>query len=389
MKTEQQLIGAAIVLLGLGGVFYVTQSSEKAEREQRSGAAAKAGYPQLTLNKEASGKLTKLEFTNGDKPAVVLEKKGDTWEITAPIQAKANQADVKSLLDSLEGLKVSESLDRTTSTYEQYEVNDGKGLHFVAYEGDAKKVDAVFGKSGSRGQTLRVLGQDGVWIAAGYQSGYFTKDAKGWRDKSILKVEEGSATEVAIENANGRYAFVREGDNWQGTFVANPNAPAEPEPKADDESAKDDEGKKGDKGKKEKKKEKKGDAQDRSSKGGWTKLDGKKVEDLLRAVKSLNAIDFADDKDDTGLDAASSSGGVLEIKLKDGDRKLLVGKKQKGANRFAKTPNDATVYVISSWAADWITAAPSKFEKADEKAGDKKDGDAPDIDLGGLDLGGE
>ena len=71
MKTEHQLIGALALLAALGGVYFVTQSSEKAEREQRTNV--KAAYPQVSLAKDAADKLTKLELKNGDKPAVVLE----------------------------------------------------------------------------------------------------------------------------------------------------------------------------------------------------------------------------------------------------------------------------------------------------------------------------
>ena len=398
MKTEHQLIGALALLAALGGVYFVTQSSEKAEREQRTNV--KAAYPQVSLAKDAADKLTKLELKNGDKPAVVLEKKGDAWELTAPVAAKANQNDIKSLLGKLAELKIAESLDRGTGTYDQYEVADGKGVHFSAFEGDAKKLNLVFGKSGSRGQMMRVVGQDGVWIASGYDAGLFGRDGKGWRDKTVLKLEDASAVEIAIENERGSFAFVREGDNWQGTFAANADykpattddAPAEGDEKADDKAEKKDKKKDAKKADKKAEKKDKKKAEDRSKKGSWTRFEGKKVEDLLRSFKSLNAIDFAEASDDTGVDAAAKTGGVITIKLKDGDRKLFVGKPQKGANRFVKTANDDTVFVISSWAADWVTSGPEKFEKPDEKAeGDKPaaGGDMPDLDLGAMGLGGE
>ena len=111
---------------------------------------------------------------------------------------------------------------------------------------------------------------------------------------------------------------------------------------------------------------------------------------MLRAFKTLNAVDFADEKDDTGLAAAAKEGGLVTITMKDGTvHKLVVGKKQKGTNRFIQKEGDATVFVISSWSADWAVAEPKKFEKKEEKAADPKappgdphgGDDMPELDL--------
>ncbi len=149
-----------------------------------------------------------------------------------------------------------------------------------------------------------------------------------------------------MENKNGLFSFSKNDDKWAGTFT-----PRE----------------KGKLGKPAKK---------------WEKFDEAKVKDLLRAYKNLNAEDFGDEKSDTGLDAAAEHGGVMKIKLKDnaGDITIKVGKTSKGSSRFAvKDGGDGTIYVLSSWSADWAVAEPKKFEKADDKKGDKKPGEGEDL----------
>lgn len=435
MKPEQKIAAAVAVLLALGGAFYFTRDSAKAEREAHSGASTKANLPSISVPKEEADKITKVELKNADKEQIVLEKKGDVWEITKPIQAKANKNDIKSLLDGLKDLKTTDVIDRTTAGYEQYGVADGKGVHFVAYKGADKALDLVFGSSGTRGQMVRVVGTDGIWIAQGYQSHLYTKETKNWRDKSIVEFEEANVASVEIENENGKYIFTKAGDNWSGTFKDSGkpkkkkeedkrDADKKPEgadPKKEDakkegdkkpDAKKDDkkpeEKKAGDKKPEEKKLEAKEAGEKKKPSGdGWEKFDGKKVEDMLRAFKKLNAIDFADDGAakapgstadavDTGLDDTAKSavdGGPAKITItfKDGKSVVLyVGKTQKGTNRFVKKPDDPTVWVISSWSADWATAEPSKFEKKEEKKDDKKPGDphgAPDdLDMGDLEL---
>ncbi len=422
MKPEQKIAGAVAVLLALGGAFYFTRDSAKAEREAHSGASTKSDLPNITVVKEEADKITKLEFKSGDKEQIVLEKKGDAWEITKPIQAKANKNDIKSLLDGLKDLKTKDVIDRTTAGYEQYDVSDGKGVHFVAYKGGDKAIDVIFGKSGTRGQMVRVVGTDGIWIADGYQSHLYTKEVKNWRDKSIVEFEEANVASVEIENENGKYIFTKAGDNWSGTFKDSGKPKKKEEDKKDDAKAdkKDDkaepkkDGDKKDEKKPEAKKDdakkdegdkkpeakkdepKKDEGEKKPSKDGWEKFDGKKVEDMLRAFKKLNAIDFADAGAETGLEdtaKAATDGGPAKVTItfKDGKSVVIyVGKTQKGTNRFVKKTDDATVWVISSWSADWATAEPSKFEKKDEKKVDKKDGDPhgghDEPDLGDLDL---
>jgi hypothetical protein len=374
MQTTHKLYAALAVLVALGGVFYFTNSNAKAEKDSHN-LAAKTDLPDLTLKPEVVERATKLEFKAPDKDAVVLEKGADGWEITAPMKAKANQADVKSLFEALQKLKTTDAIDRGAGAYEKYDVADNKGTRFTLTAGTDKPIDVIFGQSGSRGQTVRVVGRDGVYVADGYQASLFNKDIKGWRDKTILKLEDANVASVTVENDNGKFLFTRDGDNWSGKFDKNPNKKAEPEEKKDEKADKKDE-KADKKDEKADKKDEKKDGEEKPAEPknpGWEKFDGKTVENMLRAFKTLNAVDFAEEKDETGLGAAVKEGGLVTITMKDGTvHKLVIGKKQKGTNRFTQKAGDDTVFVISSWAADWAVADSKKFEKKEEKKGDPK-----------------
>jgi hypothetical protein len=394
MKTEHKVIAGLALVAVLGGLVYFSSKDATVEKEQRQTSASKTDLPNVTLLPEQLEKVAKIELKNTDKPdkpAIVLEKKGADWMITAPIQAKANQGDVKTLVDGLKELKITEAIDRGTAGYDQHEVSDAKASHMTISDGaGGKLLDVYFGKKGGRGQMLRVAGTDGVFVDPDYSPFAASKDVKGWRDKSIVKLDDKEVASVEIENANGTFTFKRDGDNWSGAFVKNPNAPKEEkkDDKKPDADKKDSE-KKADADKKDSEKkdgEKKADADKKVEiKDGFAGFDGKRVEDLLRAYKALSAIDFADDGADTGVDAAAPEGGVVRIKMKDGTEHVFrIGKKQKGANRFVKYGDNATIFVVSSFAADWATDGPSRFEKKDDKKGDKKPGGHDDHDDMGM-----
>src|SRR5689334_22972533 len=108
MKTEQKIIAAVAVLLVLVGAYVFSRNKEKKEEAAHTTTASSADMPPIALPKDDIDKVTKIKIKNADKSDVTLEKKGDAWELTAPVPAKADQANVKSLLDSLKDLKLKE-----------------------------------------------------------------------------------------------------------------------------------------------------------------------------------------------------------------------------------------------------------------------------------------
>ena len=355
MKTETKVYAALAILLVLAGAFYFSRQQEKKDTAAHTITATSADLPQVALPKDDTDKITKIEIKNADKSTVTLEKKGDAWELTAPVSAKAEQSNVKSLLDNLRDLKVKETITKSADLYGQYDLTDEKAVHVVAFKGADKAVDLYFGKSGSRGQVMRSGGKDGVYVAGGYSSYLYTREVKNWREKTILKFEDANAIQVTVENKNGLFSFSKNDDKWAGTFTGRDKD-----------------------GKLNKEPEKK-----------WEKFEGDKVKDLLRAYKSLNAEDFGDDKSDAGFADAVKEGGVVKIKLKDnaGDFTINVGKTSKGSSRYAQKEGSNITYTISSWSADWATAEPKKFEKGekkDEKPADPHGGDPGDE--GGMEM---
>ena len=347
MKTEHKIYAGLAILAALAGGLYLT-NKDKQQQQSAHSIAAPADLPTLTVPKDDADKITKIEVTSPDKDdktkkvKVTLEKKGEDWDVTSPVQAKANASNVKSLVDNLKDLKAKEVIDHTGGSYEQYELTDDKAMHLVAYKGADKAVDLYFGKSGTRGQMVRVEGKSGAFIAEKYSGYLYTREVKNWREMGILKFEDANAIQVEVTNKNGFFSFSKNGDKWSGAWT-----------KRDKE------------GKLEKDPQK-----------DWKKFDEGKVKDLLRAYKGLNAEDFGEAKDmaGAGLDKPEENGGVVHIKLKDnaGDLVIKVGKVQKGTSRWAVKEGGDTLYALSSWSADWATGDSSKFEKSDDKKGAKK-----------------
>ena len=350
MKTEHKIFAALAILAAAGVGLYVTGQNKNKQLAAHAATTLTVDLPSVALTKDDADKITKIEITSPDrddktkKNQVTLEKNGDDWVVTSPVHAKASASNVKSLLDNLKELKIKDVIDHTSGAYDQYELNDNKGLHLIAWKEGDKAKDLYFGKSGSRGQTARIGGKDGVYVVSGYSNYHYNHKLKSWRETSMLKFEDENAIQVDVTNKNGLFSFSKNGDKWSGAITKR--------------------GKDGKLAKPEKE---------------WKRFDDAKVKDLLRAYKALNADNFGEEKDkaDSGLQSAEQTGGVVHIKLKDngGDITLNVGKVAKGTNRWAMKPGDDVLYTISSWTADWATADSSKFEKPDDKKKDEKKND--------------
>ncbi len=336
MSTETRLYVAVGVLAVLGGGLYLQMKGNKEEATKYTQEGRAAELPDVSFTEDTLGKVDKIVVTkaaDGDGGAateVELSKEGESWKVTKPVSYAANQANVKALLDAMKRLKTSEVISEGADQYERFGVADGKGLHVVISAGGETKADLRFGEGGSRGQMARIGGQEGVYTIKNYSSFTFDRDMKGWRDLAILKFEEPDVESVELTNEHGEYSFVKASGAWTVKYK---------KPKA-------------------------------LAAGKIDGFEPTKVDELLRAYKALNAADFGDGKQasEVGLDPARAT---LTLKQKDGKPALViaVGSQADGSNVWLKASVSDQIFQISSWAAEWATAEPTKFTGAKAEGG--------------------
>jgi hypothetical protein len=358
MDSSKKLYIALALLVALGVAVYMQRQSEKKVEAAHSVEARAAELPKVEITDELIKEIDSVQITQpakipdakasedgteetepaaeGKATVVELIKKGEEdWELKVPVLYKANASNVTSLLNNLKSLKVSEEIASNAASYDKWGVSDEKGLHAVFKKGDQVVLDVYFGESGSRGQMTRLKDKEGVYAVKGYSKYLYARDVAGWRDKTIFKFDEKEAIKVTVQNDNGTFSFNKEGETWKGQFQA-----------VKATSAKDIE-----------------------------EFKSSKVDDLLRAYKTLSASNFGDDKSakDVGLEQPKAT-VTIELKGDSGKHVLFVGDTAEGTNRWVKTNAKDTVFSISSWSADWATADVTKFQdKKDEK---KEEGDA-------------
>src|SRR3954470_5515914 len=235
LSTENKLYISLAVLAVLGGAFVLQSKKEKEEAASYTLSGQAAALPKLELSDDDLKKIDKITLSkpaSGDAGAAVdveLTRTGEDWKLSKPIEATANQANVKSLLENLKSLKATELIDGTKASYSKFEVSDDKALHAVFSKGNGVALDLYFGESGGRGQMTRIAGKDGVYASKGYSSYLYARDVKGWRDMTLLKFEDTDVTNVTIENEHGTFTFAYDkGKTTKQEFKPAKDGAAEP-----------------------------------------------------------------------------------------------------------------------------------------------------------------
>jgi hypothetical protein len=312
LSRDKQIGIALVVLAGLGGAAYLQQ---KKDAEVGTSAKMSADIPSINGPED----LDKISITNGDKGEFVLAKEGEKWMLTKPVHALANQNNVKQLIDNLKELKAHEivATQSNDDMKKSYDLDPVHAVHVVGWKGADQKVDDTFGKLGSRGEMVMVGDKPAIYAAKGFSVSLYNREQKGWRDTEIFKFDDGNATHVTVENANGTFSFTK-GDKWAGTWNGQP----------------------------------------------IDRFDDTKIGLMVTAHKMLQADDFGDGKApaETGLDKPL---GTTTITLKDNAGKyvLHVGKSASATSFYAQKEGDPTIYTVSKAIDDWATGDVSKFQK--------------------------
>jgi Domain of unknown function (DUF4340) len=332
MDQQKKLYVAIGILVLLGGLLFFQQQGQRKEAAQHSLEGQSAKLPKIELSEEITKTIDRVVIhkpagkEGGQAEDIELVKTGDdAWSLDKPTKAKANASNVKSLLENLPKLSLSEAISENKDEYDRWGVSDEKALHASFFKGQDSVFDVYFGENGSRGQMTRLAKQDGVYAVKGFSKWLYERDAKGWRDKSMLKFDDKEVVKVEVQNPNGVFVFDKAGEGWTG-------------------------------------KHGKLAAQAKS----LDKFQSSKVDDLLRAYKALSAIDFGDGKQpaECGLTPPEAT-VTIELKGGTGVHVLKVGKVSEGTNRWAITNGSDQIYSISSWSSDWATADTKKFQTAE------------------------
>lgn len=165
--------------------------------------------------------VTRVEVRGGEKP-FTMEKRGETWSITAPMRVAADKEDVEQAIKSLLEATVSEgqwTRDRIRGAkLKEYGLD--KPLVEILLNGGERVIQVGSQARLNAGFHAREKRDERVFVLASHAAETFKgKKPDDFREKSVLPIQEAEKIRaVRLESAKGRFALERRGqDQWQLT----------------------------------------------------------------------------------------------------------------------------------------------------------------------------
>jgi hypothetical protein len=168
---------------------------------RRTAAVANADLPTLPAIEDDA--VTRLSLTTGDVEVVLERTEGTPWRMTGPIEARADQAAVRSVYGALLRDGVSMDLRVDTGNLEQYGLEQGAVR--VDIESDAGPLASFYvGRDATGGATfVRLPDSEEVYQARIGGRHRFARTPGQWRDHMVLRIHPDQLQVIRLDPAAG------------------------------------------------------------------------------------------------------------------------------------------------------------------------------------------
>jgi hypothetical protein len=208
-RLNQLLAGLLVVQLVLAAVVFWPRP-----------AGGEVGEP-LLLGMETD-QVVALTITGGDGQSVKLARTEGRWVLPEAGDYPVLEENVSSLLQALGQLEAERRVTQTSGSHARLQVASNEfnrrldldladGTRHVLYLGSSPSYGALH---------VRAEGRDDVYLTSALTAEDAGVNASAWVDRSYFSVPAGDVMALALENANGAFEFVKEGETWTMEGVA-------------------------------------------------------------------------------------------------------------------------------------------------------------------------
>lgn len=208
MKGLWSTLALAVVAIGLGAYIYFANPQKAPDTPARDKVFSVTADTVKTLTITAEGETS------------VLEKKGDSWQMTAPVATDADQTEVTSLLTNLATLEVNRVVDENAADLAQYGLAEPKVA--VAFTADGGSGRIAFGeKTPTQGDIYAVKpGEKKVFLVSAFLESTFNRKSFDLRDKRVVRFDRDKADGLEVTTPAGKAVMARTGSDWAVTAPA-------------------------------------------------------------------------------------------------------------------------------------------------------------------------
>lgn len=204
MKRHQQvLLGVLVLQIILGVVTFWPRS-----------AATGTGEP-VFPDLEAAD-IVALTITDNDGQEIALRKVDDAWVLPEAGDFPANATAITPVLEKIVGLTTETLVTRTDASHKQLQVADDDFMRRLVIETAGGETDTIYLGSAPRytATHFRLGGQSETYLTTGLSTWELNARANTWIEPTYTSIDQETLTTVMLENAQGTFVLVREGEDW-------------------------------------------------------------------------------------------------------------------------------------------------------------------------------
>jgi hypothetical protein len=141
----------------------------------------------------------------------VIEREGEGWFLRQPLQAEADDASIRQVLQSF-AKDVPVDLRIDEGNHEDYLLDDSNNIGLEIFTGGSEPaISLVMGKDLAGGSTvLRLPGSDTVYRARLGGRHRYDREATEWRNRILLDLEPSSVQALSLQSPAGTHTFTRD-----------------------------------------------------------------------------------------------------------------------------------------------------------------------------------
>jgi hypothetical protein len=213
MRGLRSTIALFIVLIGLSAyIYFVTWNQPEA------GADAARDRVFAALESDTIDEI-QVKAESGETTA--LKKESDVWQVTSPITAKADPAEVASITSNLESLAISRVVDDNPSDLNEYGLDMPRAEIEFKASGDKTYSAAhrlLIGPKSATGELFaKREGENRVVLIPGYVDAIFNRSTFNLRDKAVLVFERDKVERIGVSAGSQSLELVKQGMDWSLT----------------------------------------------------------------------------------------------------------------------------------------------------------------------------
>jgi hypothetical protein len=147
---------------------------------------------------------------------IVLRKEDDGWIFPEADDYPALAESITPVLEKLASLSGDTVVARTAASHTQLEVAEDAFQRRIVFETAEGQSHTIYLGTAPRytATHFRVEEQDETYLTTALSAWELTTTAGTWADTNYVSIDQATVIQATLENANGVFTLVKDGDNW-------------------------------------------------------------------------------------------------------------------------------------------------------------------------------